>query len=159
MEQSLFNIGKKVICIVDYHSDEDIRLRAKNNMFYVPKKNQPLTVNKIIHWEGSAYLQFEEIINPLVEGKPVGFYQFNFAPAESLEKSIEFSEEIIHGLTDKINKGIYANICKNHYAGKYKVSHVMPFLMMIAQKYNLNLSRNKGYRVAGDIFKKSLKLN
>ncbi len=160
MEKPIFKKGDNVICLADYHSNEEIRLRAKDNGVYLPKKNQPLTINNIVLCavDNCCYLQFEEIDNPLVNGEIVCFYQLNFVLSESIKKSLSFSEEAMSDMKNAVNKGIYALMKTQNNIGSLKMSEAIPFLGMIAIDYKLDL-RRKGFKIAQTIFKRSVQLN
>lgn len=159
MKPALFSIGDKVICNADYHANEEIYLKAKDNgVAYMPKKNQHLTVRRVYFNEkdSSYYLFFEEIENTLQEAC---FYELNFAPAVSLKQSIEFSKSTINSLEKSFNNGMYAEIVKRNNIGSNKVLSVLPFLKIVAINYKINLRAGRGYRVASYMLKRSVQLN
>lgn len=160
MESPVFKIKDKVVCMADYHSNEELRLRAKENMIGMPKKNQVLTVSNIVFCsvDKCCYLQFEEIQNDLVNGEPVVFYQLNFGLTTSAEKSLEFSSEIINKLEEHVNNNATHKIQKQNCVGKLKMSDALIFLQMIAIDYKLDL-RTKGFNTAKNIFKRSVQFN
>jgi hypothetical protein len=160
MKPSLFSIGSKVICNADYHSNEEISLKAKDNGIYMPKKNQSLTVSRIIFNkdDSSYYLQFTEVENkPVNKVSEVCFYERNFSDAPTMSESVSFSEGIINNLENDFKKGLFQQINKRNIVIHETMAYSL--LKIISDSYNLNLKKARTYKRANNILKRCATYN
>lgn len=98
----MFNIGEKVVCIAEFKNidQEEYALGVKG-----PIKGEIYTIRRVFDEESIIFLQFEELINPILGydgGKDVDEVRWNSAKFRKLDH--QFGEDVLAEITKQVKE-------------------------------------------------------